>query len=111
MNRATAAQRVPAGPLAGLEPGQVRRLEAVDPPVAVYNLDGDLFCVDDTCTHESYPLSEGWFEDGEIECALHGARFCVETGEALCLPANRDLRVHEVEVVDGEIFVTINQEA
>lgn len=91
-----------------LAPGDVRRVEPEGAaPVAVYNVDGELFCIDDTCTHEKFPLSEGWVDGDTVECALHMAKFCVRDGKALCLPAAGDVAVHPVEVVDGEIWVVI----
>ena len=57
----------------------------------------------------SFPLTEGWIDGDVVECALHMAKFCITSGEALCLPANRDLAVHDVDVVDGEVWVTIHQ--
>lgn len=103
------SRRISAGK-ADISPGEVRRVESdgLD-PVAVYNVDGDLFCIDDTCTHEKFPLSEGWVDGDVVECALHMAKFCVRDGRALCLPAPRGVTAHPVEVVDGEIWVTITR--
>ncbi len=92
-----------------LAPGEFRRLEGDHQPVAVINVDGKFFAIDDTCTHEKYALSEGWIEGDTVECALHMAKFCIRTGKALCLPATRDVASHPVEVLDGEVWVTINQ--
>ena len=40
-----------------------------------------------------------------VECALHMAKFCIRTGKALCLPANRDVASHPVEIIDGEVWI------
>ena len=90
-----------------LPPGEARRVEGDHQPVAVYNVGGEYFALDDTCTHEKFALTEGWIDDGVVECALHMAKFCIRTGKALCLPANRDLVTHAVEVVDGEVWIVI----
>ena len=50
-------------------------------PVAVFNADGELFAIDDTCTHQDASLSEGWLEDCMIECPLHAASFDLRTGK------------------------------
>ena len=97
--------RILACKLDELAPGEARRVEGNHPPVAVYNVDGDLFALDDTCSHENYPLTEGWIDGDVVECALHMAKFCIRTGKALCLPANRDVASHIVEVVDGEVWI------
>ncbi|MCG5220913.1 bifunctional 3-phenylpropionate/cinnamic acid dioxygenase ferredoxin subunit [Streptosporangium sp. KLBMP 9127] len=67
--------------------------------------DGEFYALDDTCTHEEASLAEGWIENGQVECPLHAARFCLRTGAALCLPATRHIRRHQVEVRDGEIWL------
>ena len=90
-----------------LAPGEAHRVEGDHQPVAVYNVGGEYFALDDTCTHEKFALTEGWIDDGVVECALHMAKFCIRTGKALCLPANRDLVRHEVEVVDGELWIVM----
>jgi 3-phenylpropionate/trans-cinnamate dioxygenase ferredoxin subunit len=73
--------------------------------IAVFNEGGRLYAVNDTCTHGAASLSEGWVEDGEIECPLHGGRFDLRDGAAVGLPAARDTIVHEVRVDDGMIVV------
>jgi nitrite reductase/ring-hydroxylating ferredoxin subunit len=88
-----------------LSPGEARRVEGDHPPVAVYNVDGEFYALDDTCTHEKFALTEGWIDGDVVECALHMAKFCIRTGKALCLPANRDVASHAVEVVDGEVWI------
>ena len=97
--------RIPAGKAADLAPGEARRIEGDHPPVAVYNVDGEYFALDDTCTHEKFALTEGWIDGDVVECALHMAKFCIRTGKALCLPAHRDVAAHPVEIVDGEVWI------
>ena len=61
--------------------------------IALYHLPGgDFRATDNICTHEYAQLSDGWLEDGCIECPLHAARFDVRTGKALCAPAEENLR-------------------
>ena len=90
-----------------LPPGEARRLEGEHEPVAVFNVDGEFFAIDDTCTHEKFALTEGWIDGDVVECALHMAKYCIRTGKALCLPAPRDVASHAVEVVNGEVWVLI----
>ncbi|WP_340536924.1 non-heme iron oxygenase ferredoxin subunit [Nocardioides sp. GXZ039] len=91
--------------------GGVRQSAAVTPPVAVYRYEGAVFATDDTCTHAESSLSEGYFEDGEIECLLHMARFCVRTGRAMCLPATQALGVYPAREADGVIEVLVAPES
>jgi nitrite reductase/ring-hydroxylating ferredoxin subunit len=75
------------------------------PPLAVYDVAGEYFVTDDTCTHGKASLAEGYLEGDEIECPWHGGRFCVRTGKATCLPSSEALQTYAVEIEDGEIFV------
>lgn len=93
--------------LTDLPRGSARRLP-VDPPVSVFHTDtGELFAVDDTCTHQAASLADGWLEGCEVECPLHAAVFDLRTGEADGLIAREPLRTHAVAVEDGQIYVTV----
>jgi nitrite reductase/ring-hydroxylating ferredoxin subunit len=75
------------------------------PPIAVFNVAGEFYAVDDTCTHDEYSLAEGYVDGDVVECALHMARFNIRTGKVLSLPATRDLGSYSVRVSDGVVFV------
>lgn len=97
---------IPVCPLADLPPGEAVRLQdGVDAPIAVFNDGGELFAVDDTCTHQEASLSEGWLEDCAVECPLHAASFDLRTGEPSGPPATRPVRTHAVHVQDGVVHV------
>lgn len=65
------------------------------------------YAFDDRCTHAESRLSGGDVEGCEILCPLHGARFSIETGEALTLPAVRPVRTHEVKVEGENVLVRL----
>jgi 3-phenylpropionate/trans-cinnamate dioxygenase ferredoxin component len=73
--------------------------------VAVFHDGGAYYALDDTCSHGQASLSEGWIEDGEVECPLHSARFCLKSGEPQCMPATTAVRAHRVEVRDDAIWL------
>lgn len=75
--------------------------------VAVFRVEGKLHALADTCSHAQASLSEGEISLGAVTCPLHGARFDLDTGEALSLPATRPVQTFAVEIEDGEIVVTI----
>jgi 3-phenylpropionate/trans-cinnamate dioxygenase ferredoxin subunit len=93
-----------------IPPGHAARLEIGEVPVAVFNVEGEFHCVDDTCTHQEASLSEGDLDEERcaIECPLHGSAFDLRTGDAITLPAVEPVRVHRVEVTDGVIRVALN---
>lgn len=74
-----------------LLPGEMRTAfdEVTEAPIVVFNLDGELYALVDQCTHDDFELSAGVFraDEGSVECVLHGARFDVRNGDALCAPA------------------------
>ena len=71
----------------------------------VHTADGDVHCVDDTCTHANVSLSEGELDDHTLECWLHGSRFDIRTGDPSGPPATVPVNVYPVKVQDGEVFV------
>ncbi|MDQ3404576.1 MAG: bifunctional 3-phenylpropionate/cinnamic acid dioxygenase ferredoxin subunit [Actinomycetota bacterium] len=94
-----------------LPPGESIRVVA-DVPIAVFNVDGELFAIDDTCSHQDASLSEGWLEGCFVECPLHAALFDLRTGIPTCLPAKKPVRTYPVVVTDGVIHVdTTGREA
>lgn len=97
---------VRVGATSELLPGESRVVWDGDTPILVVNLDGDWYALEDKCTHEDYELSAGEVDAGrgEIECLLHGARFDLKTGRALCGPAYLPVPKFPVQVVDGVIW-------
>jgi 3-phenylpropionate/trans-cinnamate dioxygenase ferredoxin component len=96
--------------VADVLPGEATTLD-VDPPIAIFNVDGAFYAIDDTCTHETYSLADGYIQGAEVECALHLAKFDLKTGEALCLPARIGLRTYPVMTEDGDVFVDVSSRA
>ena len=91
-----------------LEPGRVKVVVAGDRRLALCNVDGEYYCIDDVCTHDGGSLDQGELEDNEIECPRHGARFDVTTGKALCLPAVMPVKTYQVRVEGGEVQVRVD---
>jgi 3-phenylpropionate/trans-cinnamate dioxygenase ferredoxin component len=88
--------------LSDMEPGTVRQADLNGLPVClVRTQDGQLFALDDECSHEQALLSEGCIEGSELECPLHYSRFDVHTGKALALPATEAVRTFGVRVTAG----------
>ena len=75
--------------------------------IAVSNVEGHCYAIDDICTHDNGPLGEGELVDNQLECPRHGARFDVTTGKAMCLPAIKPVKTYSVEEKDGELFVNV----
>lgn len=74
--------------------------------LAIYNVDGEFFVTDDTCTHGEASLSDDGTLDGAIvECGFHNGRFDVRTGKACAMPCTEPLRSWPVRIVDGQVCV------
>jgi 3-phenylpropionate/trans-cinnamate dioxygenase ferredoxin subunit len=87
-------------------PGTATVARVGDIEVAVVNVQGTFFAIDNECTHRGGFLGEGeintdW-SDWAIECPLHGSVFDVRTGEVLNPPAPKPVRTYVVEV-DGDV--------
>ena len=95
-------------PSGELLPGEMRSVyDAVTgTPNLVFNLDGELYALEDRCSHEDFELSSGTFDPatGSIECILHGARFDVRDGRPLCPPAYTPVARFPVKREDGHIW-------
>ena len=75
--------------------------------VGVYNCGGELYAIEDLCTHDGNPLADGPVEGLEVVCPRHGARFCLRTGAALAPPAYEAVRTFAVERRDGRLRVAL----
>ena len=97
-------------PLSELPPGTVRVFEAApDLPIGVYNAGGELYAIEDRCSHDDGPLCEGDWDPDEcvVVCPRHGANFDIRTGRALTLPAYIPVATYSVKVVDGDVIVEL----
>ena len=92
------------GELLDLPPGESVRVHG-DVAIAVFKVDGELYAIDDTCSHQDASLSDGWLEGCAVECPLHAACFDLRTGMPSGPPAKRPVRTHSVTVEDGMIYV------
>ena len=63
-------------------------------------------CIEDTCSHDGQPLEGGEIVDGAIACPRHGARFDLQTGKALCMPATNAIRAFDVTVKDDAVWAS-----
>lgn len=86
-------------------PGAVRTVEIEGTPIAVFNLNGHYYAIEDVCTHEAETLSDGEVTGEEIVCPRHGAHFSILTGAALSAPAYEPVATFPVRVEGGMVMV------
>jgi nitrite reductase/ring-hydroxylating ferredoxin subunit len=75
--------------------------------IVLANRGGRIFALEDRCSHEEFPLSEGEVTGDQLTCILHGARFDLETGTAKALPAVRPVKTYECRIEGEEIQVRL----
>ena len=90
-----------------IAPGQARLVNVKGKEIALFNIEGTFFALENACTHEEGPLSEGDVEGYEVTCPWHGARFDIRTGAVLCAPAYDDVARYNVRIMGTDIEVEI----
>lgn len=85
--------------------GEVAPVVAGGQPVAVFRLGEELFALKDLCTHGNAKLSDGYVEDGCVECPLHQGLFDIRSGAPRCAPVTEAVRSFPVRVVAGRVEV------
>lgn len=83
-------------------PGTRKAVIVDDTPALLLRVGNDYYCIEDVCTHDGQPLTDGPVDEGQITCPRHGARFDLQTGAPTCMPATEPIRTFAVEVrADG----------
>ena len=95
--------------LSDLVDGRPHAVTVDDQDLAVAAEAGEVFAVEDLCSHASVALSEGEVADCTIECWLHGSTFDLRTGKPTVLPATEPVATFPVEVRDGEVYVDVTR--
>jgi nitrite reductase/ring-hydroxylating ferredoxin subunit len=75
--------------------------------LAVFNLDGTYYVIDDMCPHSGASLSEGDWDGRVVRCPWHGSEFDITTGEALSPPASHGVNSYKVRVEGQEIQIEL----
>jgi 3-phenylpropionate/trans-cinnamate dioxygenase ferredoxin subunit len=88
-----------------LAPGSRRVIDMDGVAVAVFNLGGEYFAIQDICPHDGGELANGELEGEVIICPRHGARFSIRTGAVLGPPAYEDVRSYPVRIDNGRVQV------
>ncbi len=73
--------------------------------VAIFNIDGEFYAIQDMCTHDGGEIVSGILDGDEIICPRHGARFCIKTGKVKSPPAYEDMACYEIRLNNERIEV------
>lgn len=88
-------------------PGTGKQIRVNGRTLALFNINGAFYAIEDTCTHRGASLSEGECEGTEVICPWHGARFDLSSGANLSPPAPRGVGAFKVQIVGNEVQVDI----
>ena len=88
-----------------IKPGNGKTVNIKGIAIAIFNVNGDFYAIDNTCPHRGGPLGEGELNGNVVTCPLHGWQFDVTTGKNVMLPQN--VKTYKTKVENGNIFVEV----
>ena len=96
-------------PASDLGPGERVIIEHEDEPIAVFNAGGELFAIEDRCSHDDGPLADGTLDQADciVECPRHGSLFDLKTGKPKTLPAFQPVRTFPVSISNDEVILEV----
>lgn len=93
--------------VAATAPGTITSVEANGKRIALCNVNGRYYAIDDVCTHDGAPLDQGELQGELVECPRHGAKFDVTTGRAVVLPAVQAVKTYPVQIDGDDVQVDV----
>jgi len=90
-----------------LPPGARKSVIVDETPALLLRIGDDFYCIEDICTHDGQPLTDGPITDCQITCPRHGARFDLRTGRPTRMPATEPVRTFVVEVSGEDVLVRL----
>lgn len=91
-------------------PGAGKVVQADGKTIALFNLDGAFYALDNRCTHVGGPLSQGRVEGSIVVCPWHGSRFDITTGNVVGPPARRPVATYRITVQGSDVLVDLGSE-
>jgi len=93
--------------VAEVPPGKTKMVESGGKKIALFNIGGTYYAIDDTCPHRGGPLSQGPVEGETVTCPWHGSKFDIKTGAVLAPPAVKGVASYRVRVSGSDIEVEV----
>src|SRR5215470_7466642 len=88
-------------------PGTALKVEKGGLTLAVFNVDGEFYVLDDACTHGPGSLSEGYIEGDVVECNFHNGQFNIRTGEVVLPPCMIPMKTYLTSVENGKVVIEV----
>lgn len=96
---------IDVAPADEIAPGTHRVVDVDGALIAIFNLDGEFYAIEDVCTHDGAEIASGCLVGDAIECPRHAARFSIKTGEVLAPPAYEAVATFPVRIADRMVQV------
>jgi len=87
--------------------GTALKVETEGLTLAVFNVGGEFYVLDDMCTHGPGSLSEGYIEEDVVECDFHNGKFNIRTGEVVAPPCMIPAKTYPVTIEDGTVYIEV----
>ncbi|MES9945430.1 non-heme iron oxygenase ferredoxin subunit [Candidatus Thiodiazotropha sp. CDECU1] len=88
-----------------LQPGMMKRVDIAGQRYLLANAGGQIYAVDDLCSHEEVSLYLGCIDGDTIKCSLHGSRFSLKNGEPLDPPATEPIKTYPIKISSDHIYL------
>ncbi len=102
------AKTVKVAQTSDLSPGASKVVQADSHSIALFNVEGTFFAIDNNCTHRGGPLGQGKLTGDTVECPWHGAHFNVKTGAVTRPPAGAGVRSFPVKIEGNDVLVEVD---
>ena len=102
------AKTVKVAQTSDLSPGTGKVVQGDGRNIALFNVEGTLYAIDNTCAHRGGPLGEGELSGDSVECPWHGAHFNVKTGTVTSPPAPAGVRSFPVKIEGNDVLVEVD---
>ena len=89
-----------------LKPGENKIVSVNGTDVALFNIEGEFYAINNTCLHRGGPLGEGFLEDDVVTCPWHGWRYNVKTGQNVMIPTAK-VATYQVKVENDDVLVSL----
>lgn len=87
--------------------GKAKCVKVEGKELALFNINGKFYCIDNTCTHTGGPLCEGEIKENVVICPWHGSNFDIFTGKVLSPPAEKNVDTYAVTIKEKDILIDI----
>jgi nitrite reductase/ring-hydroxylating ferredoxin subunit len=98
-------QRIDLCSAADVSPGSALKVETGGLVLAVFNVDGEYYVMDDLCSHGPGSLSEGYIDGDVVECNFHNGQFNIKTGEVVAPPCMVPMKIYKTVVENGRVVI------